>query len=919
MIYMAEKKYDIGILGVWMGCNYGSIMTYYALNQTVSSLGYSVLMIDKMLPANSNGDIEHKMTHSRRFAYEHYDIAPALKLSDYARLNDMCDGFIIGSDQCWNYGISKSAGKSFYLDFAADDKKKIAYATSFGHGIDFAPDDERVAISKLMKRFDGISLREDDGVTLCRDIYGVNSVQVLDPVFLVDPEKVYKPLIEKSSHKEEEPFIAAYILDPTPEKRAALLHVSEKLGGIKIINLLDGLPWTFEENRNKMDLPNCIENLQVEDWLYYLSHSQFVVTDSCHGASFALIFKKNFISITNKRRGFSRFRSLADLFGFRERLVTDVDRILTDDSLLEPIDYNKIDEIMARESKRSIEWLESVLSTEKTSQQLTSAVALPEPPLPEVSQDFARCRMLVTLLKQYGIRHVVLSSGSRNLNLVRLFEANSYFKTYSVIDERSAGFYALGIALKLNEPVAMCCTSGTAASNYLTSITEAYYQGVPLVVITADRYPCVFGQNEDQTIPQTNIYAGVVKKSVTLPVTGGYLGDWESKRMICDALLELDHHGKGPVHINIPIASIERPKPDPRVLALDKPYRLIERITAEDPDSVWKPRVDRLKKMNRILLLYCQNHPLSDEDKRLVEEFSEKFNCVVATDAISNYSGKYTVLSTPVLRQYDNAKFNDVLWADVVITIGGRRSLNDPILPRLRAQKKSLGHWRVAEDGLVADTYRHLSRVFECSQTLFLKKFIKLADEGTNNGEYLNVWRNAETEALAAEHTNTYSQLYATEMMLEKLPKNSLLHLAIGNTIMFANRFKIDPSVNVFCNMGTNGIDGSASTFMGHSIVSKELCFLLISDLSFFYDMNSIWDKKPAGNVRIMLCNNSGTNLLRHLQANAITHAHNTSAKGWVEENGFEYLSASNKDEFLKNLDTFVSDVNKPIFFEVFC
>ena len=236
---MAEnKKYDVGILGVWMGCNYGSVMTYYALNQAIKALGYSVLMVDKILPANAGRDAEYEMTHSRRFAKEHYDIAPPLKLNELKKLNELCDTFVIGSDQVWNYGISKHSGKSFYLDFADSTKKKIAYATSFGHAVDFAPDNERRIISALMQRFDAISLREGDGVKLCKEVYGVDSTRVLDPVFLVDPEKVYKPLIAKSKRHEKEPFIAAYILDPTPEKKKALLHVSKKLGGIKIINML---------------------------------------------------------------------------------------------------------------------------------------------------------------------------------------------------------------------------------------------------------------------------------------------------------------------------------------------------------------------------------------------------------------------------------------------------------------------------------------------------------------------------------------------------------------------------------------------------------------------------------------------------------------------------------------------------------
>lgn len=252
------NHYDVGIFGVWSGCNYGSVATYYALNQVVSSMGKSVLMIDK--PILSERDVETEETHSRRFGREHYNISKHYHLDEMKELNELCDAFIIGSDQVWNYGISKNFGKAFYLDFAEEDKKKIAYAVSFGHAVDFAPEDERAIISKYMGRFDGISTREADGVRLCRECYGIKAEQVLDPVFLADP-KVYEPLIEQSSCKEEEPFIVTYILDPTPEKREAILHLQKEFGGIKVINLLDGLPWLFEKNKNAMNLPNCIENL----------------------------------------------------------------------------------------------------------------------------------------------------------------------------------------------------------------------------------------------------------------------------------------------------------------------------------------------------------------------------------------------------------------------------------------------------------------------------------------------------------------------------------------------------------------------------------------------------------------------------------------------------------------------------------
>ncbi len=148
------EHYDVGVFGVWSGCNYGSIATYYALNRILTSMGKTVLMIDK--PILMEDDVEIKENHSRRFGREHYNISRRYRLNEMYRLNQVCDTFLIGSDQVWNYGISKNFGKAFYLDFAGADKKKIAYAISFGHEIDFAPPDEREVIADYMRYFDGI-------------------------------------------------------------------------------------------------------------------------------------------------------------------------------------------------------------------------------------------------------------------------------------------------------------------------------------------------------------------------------------------------------------------------------------------------------------------------------------------------------------------------------------------------------------------------------------------------------------------------------------------------------------------------------------------------------------------------------------------------------------------------------------------
>ncbi len=362
--YTTKRKFDVAIMGVWSGCNYGSIMTYYALCRLVESFGLSVLMIDK--PKINENDPELKENHSRRFAKENYkDISQSHPLWNMKCINHHADTFLIGSDQVWNYGISRNFGRSYFFDFVDDDKKKIAYAASFGHDGFFAPPNEKRTTAHLLKRFDAISVRESKGVSICRDTFHVKATQVLDPVFAVDPV-VFDEVAARSSADEKEEYVVSYILDPTPEKREALQYVAKQMN-CKLINMLDGLPWKFEENKKKMNLPNTVENLQVEDWLYYFKHSKFVITDSCHGASFAILFKRPFICIANKHRGLSRFESLLSLFNLRDRYVTDAKEITKpgNEKLISDIDYDAVYEIMEKERIRSRAWLKDALFSPK--------------------------------------------------------------------------------------------------------------------------------------------------------------------------------------------------------------------------------------------------------------------------------------------------------------------------------------------------------------------------------------------------------------------------------------------------------------------------------------------------------------------------------------------------------------------------
>jgi acetyltransferase-like isoleucine patch superfamily enzyme/coenzyme F420-reducing hydrogenase beta subunit/polysaccharide pyruvyl transferase WcaK-like protein len=373
-----SEKYDIGVLGVWSGCNYGSVLTYYGLHETLKSLGYSVLMVAKFnVSAN---DPEKADTHSMRFAKAHYDISKNYALTDISELNDLCDTFIVGSDQLWNYGISRNFGKAYYLDFADDDKRKISYATSFGHTRDFAPPEERKIISGYMKRFDAISVREKDGVRLCRDIYGIKATQVVDPILLCG-KSLYEKLSAKSSLNETEPYVLTYILDPTPEKREAILYIAEHLG-LRLINILDGLPWGFENNKKALDLDGTMANVQSEDFLYLYRKAQFVITDSFHGTVCALLFNKPFVSIGNERRGVSRFDSLFAMIGNKDRYTTDAKTIIGNKKIFNRPNYLKINFVLEAKRRKSLEWLKKALGAPKDKLPSVALTASEQPLFP---------------------------------------------------------------------------------------------------------------------------------------------------------------------------------------------------------------------------------------------------------------------------------------------------------------------------------------------------------------------------------------------------------------------------------------------------------------------------------------------------------------------------------------------------------
>lgn len=359
MTAQSNEHYDVGVVGVSFGANYGSVLTYYSLYKTIQDFGNKVLMVSK-IGAHAD-DPEVQDTHAMRFASEHYNWSKIYNQDTVGDLNRLADTFVIGSDQVWNYGISRGFGKAFYLDFVNDDKRKISYAASFGHIKDLSPSNEIPKISALMKRFNAISVREDSGVSIAQGVYGVPATQVAEPIFLTDAQH-YRDLASRSSRDVSTPYLLAYILDPTPEKKAAIEHVAAKLG-LKPRIILDAWPHLFEENKAKMAMDDAIEDdLDAYDFLKLYANSSYVVTDSFHGTAFALKFEKPFASIGNRRRGVARFDSLFQLVGHRERFTLKAEDIVARDAdFLAPLDYTDIRRALDSHVAVSKKWLKAAL------------------------------------------------------------------------------------------------------------------------------------------------------------------------------------------------------------------------------------------------------------------------------------------------------------------------------------------------------------------------------------------------------------------------------------------------------------------------------------------------------------------------------------------------------------------------------
>lgn len=536
-----------------------------------------------------------------------------------------------------------------------------------------------------------------------------------------------------------------------------------------------------------------------------------------------------------------------------------------------------------------------------------------------MNSSFRSVQILIDLLKQNEIQDIVLSPGGSDIPLIHSIETDDFFTCYSVVDERSAAYFAMGLAQQKKRPAACVCTSGTAVCNYLPGITEAFYQSVPVLAITADKNPYFQGQLEIQKIEQSHVFDGVIKKSVELPVIQTEDDAWLCNRLVNEALLALTHHGTGPVHINIPIVG-RTDLYDDKALP---PERRIKIVEWADDDAVWHQYAQTLAEAKRVLFVIGQNVEFDDECIALLNELYKKCNCVYSVEHLSNLNCDGCAYTYPVSEINGNSSL-EKLVPDLVISVGNNLAAYN-LRPFLRRHYKQMKNWLISQSLEVRDAYKCLTEIFETSFKDFLRRMLTFLPVSYEHaGEYRAEWKRELTKISVPEFD--FSNMYVAKKVSEIIPQNSVLHLAILNSTRVMQYYKLANGVRTYSNVGALGIDGCMSTFAGQAAATDELAFLVIGDLSFFYDMNAAGLRSIGPNVRIILLNNGGGSEFHFIMGkdkipsinDYISAEHGNVAAGWVTSLGYDYYHASTKEELDAVIQKFGEKSETPMFLEVF-
>ncbi len=546
------------------------------------------------------------------------------------------------------------------------------------------------------------------------------------------------------------------------------------------------------------------------------------------------------------------------------------------------------------------------------------------------------------------IANFVLSPGSRVAPLTLALVRHPDIQTRTISDERSAAFVALGIANQFKQlfyhhqestwqGVGIACTSGSAAYAYAPAVAEAFYQQIPLIVLTADRPPEWINQKDGQTIQQNNIYGAHVKAAYEMPVDTSHSdAHWHAIRLFNDAINLAFSYPYGPVHINVPIREPFYPQPDEKI-TFHQSVKVIKRTPAHTTLSknIWNELLDRWEHYENKLILAGQ-YPVDTDLIENLNHLYHDYKVPIVGDVIANLSACPQLIShqdifLPRLDDFEKSR----LRPQLLITYG-HSVLSKSLKLYLRAYPPH-EHWHIQEAGAVADTFQSLTRIIPVEPAYFFRQlysdldFMNMleSDEEGEDNDFNRAWQNLNLEVrkylLSYDFSpEPFSEMQVVGEFIQALPDPCTLHLANSMPVRYVNFWSLHdqhpalrPShqkIEVFANRGTSGIDGSLSTAVGAALANPDqLVVLLIGDMAFFYDRNGLWHNYLPPNLRIVLLNNQGGNIFRMIAGPAhqpeleeyFETFQKLSAQHTARDFGLDYMEARDLKTIRKNLKDF--------------
>lgn len=557
---------------------------------------------------------------------------------------------------------------------------------------------------------------------------------------------------------------------------------------------------------------------------------------------------------------------------------------------------------------------------------------------------------VIELCKAHKIEHIVISPGSRNAPLIIGFSNDPYFKCYSIVDERCAAFFALGIAQQIQHPVALVCTSGSALLNYYPAVSEAFYSDIPLVVLSSDRPKNLIGIGDGQTINQNEVFANHILSSTNLKLDlkdvykipeDDDIPIFKNLEDKLERILGLQQdiqtyneteinttlfkakYKSGPVHINIPFDEPLYEMVNELSVKV-KPLKLDNKPKRADDFEI-KQCLDDWNGATKKMILVGVNQPNTIRPKWL-EELANDNSVIVFTETTSNlHHDEFFPSIDKIIATLDDEEFKK-LQPDILITFGGM-IISKKIKAFLRKYQPK-EHWHIDEK-TANDTFFCLQKHIKTTPNTFFHLFLpKITHHVKSN--YKQYWNQVKLNRNIKHQEYLkhipFSDLKAFELVLKSLPDNTILQLSNSSTVRYVQLFDLNKTLDVYCNRGTSGIDGSTSTAIGCAVVKNRQTIFITGDLSFFYDSNALWNRYIPKNFRIILINNQGGGIFRILPGHKNSEnfdyffetKHELTAKQLCNMYNIDYASASEVKQLKLKLKTFYSESDQPKLLEIF-